>query len=113
MIIIINSIKIITIYQNNHNLSTFYSILQFKDVWIPRDIFCPCPCDRFCSCAVNPSQPVGTSSTTTGVDVGDAISNKYNNPSVDPAAKTPGFVGLNCIPVIEEKVPTTPTNSIM
>ena len=40
------------------------------------------------------------------------MSKRYNNPSDDPAAKTPGLVGLNCIPVIAENVPTTPMKQL-
>lgn len=36
------------------------------------------------------------------------MSYRYSSPSADPAANTPGLVGLNCIPVMEENAPLEP-----
>jgi hypothetical protein len=40
--------------------------------------------------------------------MGEVMSYRYSRPSADPAANTPGLVGLNCIPVMDEKAPLAP-----
>lgn len=69
------------------------------------------PCDPcFCACAWegSSSPAVGASRAAIGVDMGEVMSYRYSRPSADPAANTPGLVGLNCIPVMEENAPLAP-----